>query len=85
MYLKVNLLVRLGERVEEAGQFNYSTSFQTLPLLFSQRHHRDTKFDPNGAKCLFFEKIPQCLGALLCPQTPECDTRELHQFAQHVT
>ena len=37
MYLTVELRVKVGEEVEEAGQFNYSTSFQILPILFSQK------------------------------------------------
>ena len=37
MYLTVDMWVRLGEGVEVAGQFIYSTSFQIRAFLFSQK------------------------------------------------
>ena len=63
-------------------------AFKSLQISSFKWLQRSTKFDSNAAKTAFFfaeksQKLPSAWG--LRPQTPICNMRELHQFAQDAT
>ena len=81
-WFEFDLQIKRAERAEQFKNFEWILNLSAF--VISNGHKKRSKCDPNDVKVFFLkkmQKLPSNWG--LCPQTPVCNTLELHQFAQH--